>query len=148
MNGTGNSSIQDSWIGNIAIDPSKGKGYSGRAAGKQEDLHGVMQHKYLKGDERGSASGPAPAPAARKENIGGFNFSESKQEKFGKRILEKPSSNDARADKKTGTKKLPVPGSRSGSDIGPTSGQGIDLLYWQKPTKQRTTTGNGYTIFG
>ena len=123
MNGTGNSSIQDSWIGNIAIDPSKGKGYSGRAAGKQEDLHSVMQHKYLKGDERGSASGPAPAPAARKENIGGFNFSESKQEKFGKRILEKPSSNDARADKKTGTKKLPVPRSRSGSDIGPTSGK-------------------------
>ena len=65
--------------------------------------------------------------------------------KFGKRILTKPIQNAH--EKKTGTKKLPVPGSRSGSDIGPTSGQGMDLLYWQKPKKQQTVRGEDYTIY-
>ena len=139
-NSTGSSSIQDSWIGNIAIDPSKGKGYGGR--GSEPNLHGVMQHKYLKSD----GSTTQQRPPLKKENIGGFNFSESKQEQgSGKRILTKPKPNNV--ERKTGTKKLSVPGSISGCDIGPTSGQGMDLLYWQKPKKQQTMSGNGYTIY-
>lgn len=143
MNGTGNSSIQDSWIGNIAIDPTKGKG-GGRSSSLDKDLHSVMQHKYLKSDGKTN-----PPQLAKKENIGGFSFSGSQQEsaakKFGKRILSKPNQNAN--DRKTGTRKLPVPGSKSECNIGPTSGQGMDMLYMDRPQKQQTIPGNGYTIY-
>ena len=145
MNGTGNSSIQDSWIGNVAIDPTKGKGAS-TSRNPVENLHGVMQHRFLKGDGQS-----APREVVKRENIGGFNFSdfnkpETGDKKFGKRIYLDDNSKKT-SDRKTGTKKLPVPGSRSGCNIGPTSGQGMDLLYWSSGNQKQTVVGNGYTVY-
>ena len=133
MNGTGNSSIQDSWIGNIAIDPTKGKGFSGRAS--DQDLHSVMQHQYLKSDGRGPAVDPAAqASRMKKENIGGFNFSDANEQtssKIGKRIIERPANTQHTSEKKTGTKKLPVPGAFG--SIGPTATSQPGLLSWKEP---------------
>ena len=104
MNGAGNSKSQDSWIGNIAIDPTKGKGAS-TSSRKEQNLHGVMQHKFLKGD------GSARREAVKKENIGGFNFSdfskpESSDKKFGKRIYLDENKSKKIETRKTGTAKI------------------------------------------